>query len=321
MSEYFTPLHHVASGGTLHLSLSAIRLRESSTRERSNPNATIRLAESIKKYGVLQPLTVRPTTDKLGLPCYELVDGRRRYRAAALLGLEKLPCVVLQADSRASVQLSVIEHLRQGKPHFLDVAAAFRTLTDDYQMTQEEIADRMSLSQSAVANKLRLLRLSGEEQQAIRQSGLTERHARALLRISDETERAALIATIAAQKFNVSATEQLIDNHLKGEESGALPSEPTVGAAPPPTEPPRATSVAFYGSRAIPAKLPTVEAHTDGQEQGREVQPSKFVLRDLRPLYTSIERTLAIFRKTGNDAECTHHEDAEGVSILIRIPK
>jgi ParB family chromosome partitioning protein len=318
----------MASEGPLHLSLSAIRLRESAARERSNPNATIRLSESIKKYGILQPLTVRPATDKLGLPCYELVDGRRRYHAAALLGLDKLPCIVLQADSRASVQLSVIESLRQSNPHFLDVAVAFRTLTDDYRMTQEEIADRMSLSQSAVANKLRLLRLSGEEQRVIRLNGLTERHARALLRLPSAAARAGALSEIAAQKLNVAATEQLVDRLLRKGESAPFAPKPEPPIAVGPSAAPHAASLAFYGSRSVPAKLPPFERQAEvdfeqerSGEQGREVQPSKFILRDLRPLYTSIERTLAIFRKTGNDAECTRREDAEGVSILIRIPK
>ncbi|MBQ3483409.1 MAG: ParB/RepB/Spo0J family partition protein [Clostridia bacterium] len=249
---------------------------------RSGRNALIRLAESIKRYGILEPLAVRLVSDSAGYPYYELLEGERRYRAACIAGLAKLPCRVLRADDKQCAEWAVFENLEQNELNFFEKAEAFAHLMRDFHLTQEEIARKLSLSQSAVANKLRLLRLTKAERDCILQHGLSERHARALIRLTDEGQRLALLREITAHHLNVAQTEARIEAFL---------------APKPETEP---TETVRAPSGAL---------------------PQKFALQDLRPLYNSIDRTLAIFRKTGMAAECRHEERENGVEITIHIPK
>lgn len=275
-------------------------------------NLIIRLADSVKKYGILEPIAVRPAADPQGFPYYEIIDGHRRYQAAQLAGLQLIPCRVLQATDPQCTKMNLITTLKGQKAHFFEQAEAFRTLISNYHMTQEEIARYMHLSQSAVANKLRLLQLSGAEQRRIQQAGLTERHARSLLRVRSE-DRAQMLSLLIEKNANVALTDRLIEAYLSAEKaSHATESVPTPPAAPPVPIVPTATP-------SSPPEPPTKDEQSPSGL--RPIQPSKFALRDLRPLYNSIERTLAIFRKTGAAVECQRREDESGAYILIHIPK
>ena len=144
----------------------SIRPNRAQPRANFDNNSMIRLADSIRRYGILQPLSVRKTDDDDTYD-YELVAGERRLRAAKMLGLFAVPCVVLTVDEKTSAELAIIENLLREDLDMFEQALGFRRLIDDYGMTQEELARRMSMSQSAVANKLRLLRLTYGEQQKI----------------------------------------------------------------------------------------------------------------------------------------------------------
>ena len=180
------------------------------------------LAASIRLHGVLQPLTVQK-----GRYSYVLVAGERRLRAAGLAGLTTVPCVVLDVDREDSAVLALIENLQRSDLHYLEEAAAIAKLIETCHLSQEEVAVKLGKSQSAVANKLRLLRLSGPCTELLRSYDLTERHARALLRLSDEEERLRALRHIGENHLNVAQTEAYIESLLSDIQKKEPPRRPT----------------------------------------------------------------------------------------------
>ena len=178
------------------------------------------LASSIRRHGILQPLTVRSA----GGGKWELVAGERRLRAAKLAGLEKVPCIRREADDRESALLALVESLQRRDLHYLEEAAAIASYIRQTGITQEEAAAQLGRSPSALANKLRLLRLSPACREQLVKSGLTERHARCLLRLEDEPERLTALKYIADHQLNVAQTEQYIERQL-----AALQATPPAG--------------------------------------------------------------------------------------------
>ncbi|MBP3509371.1 ParB/RepB/Spo0J family partition protein [Oscillibacter sp.] len=168
------------------------------------------LASSIRRHGILQPLTVRPA----GGGKWELVAGERRLRAAKLAGLERVPCIRREADDRDAALLALVENLQRRDLHYLEEAAAIASYIRQTGITQEEAAAQLGRSPSALANKLRLLRLSPACRELLVRNGLTERHARCLLRLEDEEERLAALRHIADKQLNVAQTEQYIEQRL-----------------------------------------------------------------------------------------------------------
>lgn len=168
------------------------------------------LAASIKEHGVLQPLSVRR-----GSMGFELISGERRLRAARMAGLTEVPCIVVSVDSKQSSLLALVENLQRRDLDFVEEASALARLIETYHLSQEEAARRIGKSQSAVANKLRLLRLPPEALALLREHGCTERHARALLRL--ETPQAQLEAAryVAQQGLTVARTEQYVEDLLR----------------------------------------------------------------------------------------------------------
>lgn len=169
------------------------------------------LADSIRQFGVLQPLCVRRIEDTPDT--YALIAGERRFRAAKMLGIDAVPCIILHADSTQSAAVSILENIQRQNLTMFEVAAAYAALMRDHSMTQEEIARQLGVSQSYVANKLRLLRFTPEEQALLLDGGLSERHARALLRLHGDERLAALRRVIADGK-NVAQTEAYIEQRL-----------------------------------------------------------------------------------------------------------
>lgn len=168
------------------------------------------LALSIKTDGLIQPLSVRQKSDG-----YELIAGERRLRAAILAGLESVPCVVMDVTERNSALLALVENIQRKDLNFFEEAHAISRLIELYGMTQEDAAIRLGYAQSTLANKLRLLKLSATEQNLIAEKGLSERHARALLRLDDSEKRIEVINKIAREKLSVDKTEKLIDSIIE----------------------------------------------------------------------------------------------------------
>ena len=177
------------------------------------------LAASIRAHGVLQPLTVRRTAEG-----WELIAGERRLRASRLAGLETVPCIESAAGDEESALLALIENLQRQDLHYFEEAAAIGDYIHRTGVTQEEAARQLGRSPSALANKLRLLRLSSACREQLVKSGLTERHARCLLRMEDESERLAALRYIADHQLNVAQTEQYIERRL-----AALQATPPAG--------------------------------------------------------------------------------------------
>ena len=218
--KFFKPKGRIScESEIIQVKTEEIRPNRAQPRANFDQNALIRLTDSIRRYGILQPLTIRRLPMEEAEP-YELIAGERRLRAAKLLGLYSVPCVILEVDERVSAEMAIIENLLREDLNMFEQACGFRRLIEFHGLTQEEVARKMSMSQSAVANKLRLLRLGYDEQRMILEGGLSERHARALLKLNDEAARLKMIEYIIANRLTVQATELYIDSLLKQHKSG-----------------------------------------------------------------------------------------------------
>lgn len=169
------------------------------------------LARSIQENGLLQPLTVRETTEH-GL---ELISGERRLRACELLGYPQVPCLIVEKDDRESAVLALIENMERENLNLFELAEAMKALICDWQITQEEAAKKLGMAQSTLANKLRLLRYTPEERELILKLELSERHARALLKIESPALRRSLIEEVGKNHLTVAQTEALIQKKLQ----------------------------------------------------------------------------------------------------------
>lgn len=168
------------------------------------------LAESIRINGVIQPLTVR----KISSIEYELIAGERRLRAAAMCGKTKVPCHIISCSDKQASIYSLVENLQRSDLNCFEEAEGIKTLMETYGLTQEETAKRLGKKQSTIANKLRILKLNREEREWILKANLTERHARALLKIDDEVTRKILLSEIIERNLNVTQSEKYIDATL-----------------------------------------------------------------------------------------------------------
>ena len=203
------------SGKIFRISADRIIPNHAQPRKLFDEDAILRLADSIRRYGLLQPLSVRRLCFRDGeRGSYEIVAGERRIRAATLIGMEYIPCIIISADDRTAAELALIENIQREGLSMFEQAGAIAALIDIYSLTQEQIAAHLSASQSYVANKLRLLKLSEQERELITEGRLTERHARACLKIKDEDMRISVIEHVIAHGLNVSATEEYIDRKL-----------------------------------------------------------------------------------------------------------
>ena len=224
------------------------------------------LANSIKDHGMLQPLTVRRIAsgdaDETGEKPYQLIAGERRLRAAISIGMTAVPCIILEADNRRAAELALI---------------------DMHAMTQEEIARALSLSQSCIANKLRVLRLTTEERELILAHQMTERHARAFLRIRDLDLRRAAVRYTADHGLNVAKTEQYVDSLLTG-----------------------TTTAPIRQKADIPAPTQTNQIR-------------KCILRDLRFFFNTLDRAVAALREAGCTASYSTDEQGETVTVTVTV--
>ena len=167
------------------------------------------LANSILEHGLMQPITVRMIGNS-----YELIAGERRLKASKLAGLETIPAVIVEVTTKDSAVLALIENLQRENLNFLEESQAYQAIMQDYGYTQQELASTLGKSQSTVANKLRILKLSSIVQKMLIENNLTERHARALLKLPEERFQLIALEKIIKQEMNVKRTEQLIEQML-----------------------------------------------------------------------------------------------------------
>ncbi|MBR7122696.1 MAG: ParB/RepB/Spo0J family partition protein [Oscillospiraceae bacterium] len=200
---------YMETGRVVFLPARAIRANPSQPRKIFEEAALAELAESIRQHGILQPLSVR----RVGTS-YELIAGERRLRAGILAGLSEIPCIVMNMDDKESGMTALVENLQRQDLDFIEEAKGISSVMEQWSLSQEQAARLLGKSQSSVANKLRLLKHSPPVLQALRQYGLTERHARALLKLPSEAEKLSAIDAIVRQQMSVSRTEQYIEELL-----------------------------------------------------------------------------------------------------------
>lgn len=235
------------------------------------------LRDSIAENGVLQPLTVRAKGDR-----FELIAGERRLRAAKMAGLSEVPCLVVDVDMEKSGVIALIENIQRRDLNFIEEAEGIHQLIRLFGLSQEQAARRLGKSQSAIANKLRILRLPEDVLARLRDGGFTERHARALLRLETAEQQRQALDFIIDQRMTVAAAEEYIDR---------LCAAPEAEAAPPPPPPP--------------------------QPRRRSV----FLMKDVRLFLNTLDRNLDMIRSGGVDAVLDREDTEDAMVLTIRIPK
>ena len=208
------------SSGSLSLPISQVETCSSQPRKRFDDESLQELADSISQHGIIQPLTVR----KLSSGYYQIIAGERRWRAARLAGLQEVPVIVIEADDRKAAELAMIENLQREDLNPMEEAAGFQSLIESYHMTQEEAAQRVGKSRSAVTNALRLLGLTPSVRKLVEEGKLSAGHARALVPLSPSLQESAANAIVSGG-LSVRQTEALV-KRLSAEKKEAQSKDP-----------------------------------------------------------------------------------------------
>ena len=208
------------SSGSLSLPISQVETCSSQPRKRFDDESLQELADSISQHGIIQPLTVR----KLSSGYYQIIAGERRWRAARLAGLQEVPVIVIEADDRKAAELAMIENLQREDLNPMEEAAGFQSLIESYHMTQEEAAQRVGKSRSAVTNALRLLGLTPSVRKLVEEGKLSAGHARALVPLSPSLQESAANAIVSGG-LSVRQTEALV-KRLSAEKIEAQVKDP-----------------------------------------------------------------------------------------------
>ena len=213
---------YMQTGRVIFVPVGAVKPNPAQPRRVFQPEKLEELANSIRRHGILQPLSVR----RVG-STYELIAGERRLRAAQLAGLTDVPCLLMTMDEKESGMAALLENLQREDLDYIEEARGICQLMDQWCMSQEQVAAALGKSQSAVSNKLRLLRHSEPVLNALREGNLTERHARALLRLPTEEDKLRVIGAVVRQDMSVARTEQYIQSVLTSQTD---PEKPNVSA-------------------------------------------------------------------------------------------
>ena len=208
------------SSGSLSLPISQVETCSSQPRKRFDDESLQELADSISQHGIIQPLTVR----KLSSGYYQIIAGERRWRAARLAGLQEVPVIVIEADDRKAAELAMIENLQREDLNPMEEAAGFQSLIESYHMTQEEAAQRVGKSRSAVTNALRLLGLTPSVRKLVEEGKLSAGHARALVPLSPSLQESAANAIVSGG-LSVRQTEALV-KRVSAEKKEAQDKDP-----------------------------------------------------------------------------------------------
>lgn len=195
----------VEKTGEIYLKINEVEPNRDQPRKEFDEDALLELADSIKQFGVLQPLLVQK---KKGY--YEIIAGERRWRAAKLAGIKEIPVLIKEYTDQEIVEISLIENIQRENLNPIEEAMAFKRLLEEFNLKQDEVAERVSKSRTAVTNSMRLLKLSSRVQQMVIDDMISTGHARALLAIDDEEQQFILASKIFDEKLSVRETEKLV---------------------------------------------------------------------------------------------------------------
>ena len=272
------------SADSLYLPISQVESCAGQPRKHFDDAALADLADSIREHGIIQPLTVR----KLASGYYQIIAGERRWRAARLAGLTQVPAIVIEADDRKMTELSLIENLQREDLDPIEEAEGYKTLMDSYQLTQEEAAERVGKSRSAVANSLRLLGLCPEVREMLQNGVLSGGHARALLPLKADLQLEAAKA-VAAQGLSVRQTEALAKRLANPKEERKLTNDERI-----------AESYGRLAAQELSDKIGRTCRIVSGRKKGR-IELDYYGIDDLNDL---LEALAAIKRrKDGSEKE------------------
>lgn len=193
-----------------YIPIDKIRHNPYQPRKTFEEDELIKLAQSIRSYGLIQPIVVRK-----GENGYQIIAGERRYRACCMLGMENIAAIVQELDDKNAAAVSLIENIQRKELNYFEEAGAYAMLIENFNMTQEELAHKVGKSQSAIANKLRLMKLSIKVQDAIMPEIVSERHARALLKLNSNDMQMEVIKQIYENQLTVKETEELVEKISK----------------------------------------------------------------------------------------------------------
>lgn len=264
-------------GNSQSIPINSIKPNPNQPRLEIDEEALNELAASIENYGLMQPITVRQT-----IPFeYELVAGQRRLAACKMLGMDYIPAIIMRVNEADSAVLALVENIQRENLNYIEEAEAFVTVINEFGLTQDELADKLGKTQSTVANKIRILRLPVQIRAMLCEYGLTERHARALLKLPNEQMQLEVISEVIKRGLNVSKTEALIEKRLQSEREKA--------ESPVKTE-------------KRPGHLP----HT---------------FRDIRIFSNTIRKAVELMNKSGVNATTKRRESDEYIEYTIKIPK
>ncbi|MBE6626639.1 MAG: ParB/RepB/Spo0J family partition protein [Ruminococcaceae bacterium] len=264
--------------------IESVLVPEGRIRRISYDEGLVALADSIREHGIIEPLIVRRESGSQifgGGEIFQLIAGERRLKAAEILGLATVPCVSIEATDIDAAIIAIIENLHREDLNIFEEAAAIGSLLKLSCMTQEQCARRLSVSQSYVANKLRLLRLTEEERSLILTGGLTERHARALLRLTPGDERLAILNLMIEREMNVASAEEYVESILCAQSRGE-------------------------------------EIKRQPEKSERRM---KLIIKDIRIFYNSIDHAVDVIKKCGIAVESSRQETADGTLISILLPR
>ncbi len=193
-----------------YIPISIIKPNPYQPRKDFNQRALEELSQSIKAYGVIQPISVRQINED----SYELIAGERRLRASELAELQEIPAIIVDYRDKESALIALMENLQREDLNFIEEAEGYNNLIEDHGFTQQEIAEKMGKNQSTVANKLRLLKLPEDIKRDLLENNLTERHGRALLKLADDDLKRKILEKVINNELNVNKTEALVNDIL-----------------------------------------------------------------------------------------------------------
>jgi ParB family chromosome partitioning protein len=245
-------------------------------------NSLEELAQSIRQYGIIQPITIRRLTEE----SYELIAGERRLRAAKLAGFDYIPAIIMNTLEEDSAIMAMIENLQRENLHYLEEAKGYASLIEDHDFTQEELAMKLGKSQSTIANKLRILKLSNEVKDVLIRERLTERHARALLKLPDDESRMEAVKQVIDNKLNVRDTEEVIDIFIQA-----------------------------ANEKQIKTKLEMEKA--DKRKQKKVFKRTK----DTRVFINTIKNAVNLLKNYGLTVEYYQFDKGDNIEIIVTIPK